>query len=164
MKLITSGRLATKIISQYDAIRDRNDILRLEIQIFNDPMSGNLVDYLVSKYGLEYFYVVDLSGNHQLDGYIFAGIESSKNLYIFSLAVEVTHEKQGWCSKLLSYVISKATAKGLTHVNLHVELNNNSAQDLYQKFGFTKNLLVKNYYGPGKNGISMELRLESKIK
>lgn len=122
-------------------------------------MSGNFIDYLVSKYGLEYFHVVDISGNHQLNGYVLAGIETFQNLYIFSLAVEENHENQGWGSKLLDYIITKAKVNRLTHINLHVEINNYSAQRLYQKFGFTDNLLVKNYYGPGKDGISMELQL-----
>lgn len=139
--------------------RDRNDILRLEVEIFSDPMSGNLIDYLVSKYGLEYFYVVDISGNHQLNGYILAGIDTSDSLYIFALAVEENYENQGWGSKLLDYIITKAKVNRLTHINLHVEINNYSAQILYQKFGFTEKLVVKNYYGPGKDGFSMELQL-----
>ncbi|MCE7733711.1 MAG: GNAT family N-acetyltransferase [Candidatus Heimdallarchaeota archaeon] len=122
-------------------------------------MSGALIDYLVKKYGIEYFSVVDISGNHQLDGYILAGIESSNNLYIFSLAIKETFEKQGWGSKLLNSVITKAKNNGITHINLHVEINNSTAQNLYQKFGFTRNELVKNYYGPGNDGISMELQL-----
>jgi ribosomal protein S18 acetylase RimI-like enzyme len=75
------------------------------------------------------------------------------------LAVEKNHENQGWGSKLLDYIITKAKVNRLTHVNLHVEIDNYSAQTLYRKFGFTDNLLVKNYYGPGKDGISMELLL-----
>ncbi|MFV2015284.1 MAG: GNAT family N-acetyltransferase, partial [Candidatus Heimdallarchaeota archaeon] len=150
-------KLITQKITTYNSKRDRNNILRLEVQRFSDPMNGTLLNYLVSKYGTEYFEVVDISGNHQLDGYIMAGIERSDKLYIFSIAIEEKYEKQGWGSKLLDRVISKAKVNGITHFSLHVKISNYRAQNLYRKFGFVESTLVKDYYGPGKNGFIMEL-------
>lgn len=148
----------------YNPSRDRTGILILEVHRFTDPMTKTLLNYLVSKYGIEFFYVIDFSGNNQLDGYILAGIENPNNLYIFSIAVHENYENKGWGSILLEHIISKARLRGMVSISLHVDKTNDSAKNLYKKFGFIESTIVQDYYGPGVPGILMELSLDSKIK
>lgn len=53
------------------------------------------------------------------------------------LVVRADHRKQGIGAKLLEYVIAQARAEGLLRLTLLTDMQNESAQTLYRKLGFT---------------------------
>ncbi|MHA2032297.1 MAG: GNAT family N-acetyltransferase [Candidatus Kariarchaeaceae archaeon] len=146
-------------IAQFDLKRDKSGILRIEIERFDDPMSPNMVNYLISKYGEQFFYVVDLNGDQHINGFLFAGIEKPHELHIFSIAIQSEFESQGWGTRLMSHLISNASFNKIEKIGLHVETNNIRALNLYQKFGFKEVNISSNYYGKNRDAIIMELLL-----
>ncbi len=140
-------------------VRDRNSILRLEVDRFDDPMSGILLNYLVNKYGMEFFFVVDLNGNGSSDAYLFAGKENSETLQIISIAVNAEFEALGWGKKLMQTLFSKAKEENFNKIDLHVETTNIRAISLYKKFGFKQVGIAHNYYGSERDAYIMAAEL-----
>jgi ribosomal-protein-alanine N-acetyltransferase len=68
--------------------------------------------------------------------------------YVLSFAVDPKFRTQGIGQNLLCLYLHDACSgkKKALHVSLHVDVENFSAQKLYEKLGFTKTELVKNYY------------------
>lgn len=69
-----------------------------------------------------------------------------KNCVIFLLAVKPDYTNQGLGKTILSFCLKNAMNKGLNKFSLHVQDTNKIAIYLYEKFGFVKQKLIKNYY------------------
>ncbi|CAD5206555.1 unnamed protein product [Bursaphelenchus okinawaensis] len=73
--------------------------------------------------------------------------EGVKKLYIMTLGTLAPYRRLGIGSMLLNHVFSLCEKdKGIKSVTLHVQINNESALDFYQKFGFQKSGVAENYY------------------
>ena len=153
--MIIKNELSKDEISICNLNRDRNAILRLEVDRFDDPMNGTLLNYLVNKYGVELFFVVDLDGNGNLDAYLFAGMESDYTLQIISVAIHKKYEGLGWGNKLMQILFSKGREAKFRKIELHVEKTNDRAVSLYTKFGFKEVGTAPNYYGSKRDAFVM---------
>ena len=90
----------------------------------------------------------------------FRKYNARESIIINSIAVKPEFRKQGLGSELLRDAIKIARKKGAPSVFLQVAVENHKARNLYTKFGFSStNKLLKNYYGPARNAIEMELVL-----
>ena len=78
---------------------------------------------------------------------------------LYSLAVTEPHRGKGFGKVLLANCLDTARAEGLSAVYLEVETPNAPAIGLYQAFGFTPLRRLPDYYGPGRDGCKMVLRL-----
>ncbi|MCH8907514.1 MAG: GNAT family N-acetyltransferase [Candidatus Heimdallarchaeota archaeon] len=152
-------RTLTNKIIDFEYKRDVRTVLKLERERFNQPMTKMLIDFLTRKYGSNYFYVVDISGDGTLDGHLFAAEEQPNIVHVFSIAVDEKYEGQGIGKKLMYHLRDLATAHKKSKIILEVNLGNDRARQLYINMGFTENGIVDDYYGPGKNGLKMELLL-----
>ena len=73
-----------------------------------------------------------------------------KKLYIMTLGVLAAYRRRGIATKLvkkmLEAVENDAEFSHITEAYLHVQTNNNTAIDFYNRFGFEKTNLLKGYY------------------
>ncbi len=80
--------------------------------------------------------------------------------YLYGLAVKEEYQKEGLASSLLDYSLQDLKNKGISKVQLTVDVDNEAALYLYQKkFGFSKIEYRKDEYGRGEDRLIMELRL-----
>jgi len=78
---------------------------------------------------------------------------------LYSLAVGEAHRGKGFGKVLLGNCLETARAEGLSAVYLEVEAPNAPAIGLYRSFGFVPLRRLPDYYGPGRHGRKMVLRL-----
>jgi len=64
----------------------------------------------------------------------------------------------GYGKKLLDFMIEKAKEENLENITLEVKTTNEPATHLYEKYGFKKIAIRKNYY-QGTDGILMERKM-----
>ena len=66
--------------------------------------------------------------------------------------------RQGMGARLMTFAENSFKRRGCGSVQLQVAVDNNAAIGFYEKMGYKKKKLLRDYYGPGKNG-----RLFSKL-
>lgn len=115
-----------------------------------NSINKNLLDDPFTEY---YVY----TENDQILGFINYDIlyERAELLYIAVLE-EAQNRKIG--SKLLEFMIENCKKKNIQNITLEVNVENKRAIFLYEKYGFTKVAVRKNYY-QGIDGILMEKEL-----
>jgi ribosomal-protein-alanine N-acetyltransferase len=118
-----------------------------------------MLDFLINKYSSKYFFVVDVNGDGNVDAYILSGKEPEKILHIYSIALRLTVEGEGWGKKLLEHLIDIATRDDCARIILEVREDNNRALTLYQNLGWAIIGEEGNYYNDGTTAIKMELFL-----
>lgn len=72
--------------------------------------------------------------------------ESKNVLYIMALGCLPAYRRQGIARKLLQYVLDYAESKKMHSIDLHVQVDNEAAIELYKKFGFETIEIKKQYY------------------
>jgi [ribosomal protein S18]-alanine N-acetyltransferase len=101
-------------------------------------------------------------------GYSIVKIESGDQnetiSHLVSLAVDPAARKRGVGSKMLEDAILQTRERfpNSKTMVLEVRADNKAAIDLYTKFRFRKMGTISNYYGGGRDALSMELGYESK--
>ncbi len=76
------------------------------------------------------------------------------------IEIEVLKEKRrkGYGNRLIECMLKKATTENLENITLEVRIDNNPAISLYEKNGFKKVAIRKNYY-QDVDGILMERKM-----
>ena len=78
---------------------------------------------------------------------------------LYTLAVTAAHRGKGFGKVLLRNCLDVARAEGIRTVYLEVEESNAAAIGLYESFGFVRLKRLPDYYGSGKNGRKMCLKM-----
>jgi ribosomal-protein-alanine N-acetyltransferase len=80
--------------------------------------------------------------------------------YVQTMAVAPAQQRKGVGSALLKELIDEAQRRGCDHLDLEVRADNNVAQRLYQRHGFTKIAVRRKYYQPsGTDALVMRKEL-----
>ena len=134
-------------------------ILQLEYTRYDEPLTRTLFNYLVKKYGTDWFYVLDVTGDGLIDAYVLAGIEKDNWVHILSIVVLEDLEGRGIAQFMIHYLVELAKGK---HPGLRLEVNvsNEHAKRLYTKIGFEQVGYFENYYGRGESAMLMEMKLD----
>ena len=104
------------------------------------------------------YFVIKL--NNDIIGYI-ATSHVIDTMDILSIVVSKTHQQKGIATKLLYYIFDFAKNLNINKILLEVRISNKKAISLYEKCGFKKISLRKNYYqSPTEDAIIMEKTLE----
>lgn len=74
---------------------------------------------------------------------------------LYSLAVLPKARGQGLAAKLLEDGFRWMTAHGLVRCFAEVSVANEGALRLYRRHGFSERALLPDYYGPGRDGVSL---------
>ena len=87
----------------------------------------------------------------------YAGINlSDEEPEIMTIAVRPDHQGQGIGAEFMRRMLAAADARAARRVLLEVEVGNASAIALYERFGFVRNGVRRDYYGLGIDAVLME--------
>ncbi len=78
-----------------------------------------------------------------------------ENAEIANIGVDKNYQRKGIASDLLSFCMEKVNTARCDNITLEVRISNFSAISLYEKFGFKKVSIRKNYYADGENAYLM---------
>ncbi len=90
-------------------------------------------------------------------GYIIT-CAGSRNAELASIAVDPRDRRQGVGEAMLDHTLAELRALRVKAWWLMVETGNGSALRFYEKYGFTRDKMVKRYYGPGRNAWRMRFK------
>ncbi|MGO8885467.1 MAG: ribosomal protein S18-alanine N-acetyltransferase [Streptosporangiaceae bacterium] len=137
-------------------------VLTLEHALFGEEawsrqmLAGELRQQPASRYYL----IAD-------DGGVIAGyaglLAAGRQADVVTLAVAAEHWGRGIGSALLTALLAEAARRGATEVFLEVRTDNDRAQQLYRRHGFTEIGIRQGYYQPsGADALVMRLELTGK--
>lgn len=81
-----------------------------------------------------------------------------ERMELIQIEVVEAKRKQGYGAKLIEFMLERAKAENCQNITLEVREDNMPAIKLYEKYGFQKVAMRKNYYH-GKDGILMERKM-----
>lgn len=131
---------------------DISQVITIEHSSFKDPYPADIITFLYEKHR-DTFFVAEQGGI--ILGYI-AGITSWREGHIVSLAILPTWRKKGIASQLVEELYQIFKRYGKKRVKLEVRISNKAAIALYEKLGFVKQKIVKNYYQDGEDAVMMK--------
>lgn len=128
-------------------------VVELELELF--PKSPWSEAQFWSELAADHRLLLVASDGGALVGY--AGINiGDLESEIMTIAVRPSHQGQGLGSALMRRMIEASDAAGVRRVLLEVEVGNDAAIGLYERFGFVRNGNRPNYYGLGIDALLME--------
>lgn len=146
------------IIKIYNmSVEDIDKAKKLEDEQCIDILSKTSMLSDLNDQNFSYF-VIKL--NDDIIGYI-ATSHVIDTMDILSIVVSKSHQQKGIATKLLYYIFDFAKNLNINKILLEVRISNTKAISLYEKCGFKKISLRKNYYqSPTEDAIIMEKTLE----
>lgn len=130
---------------------DLDGVEKIEKEIFSSPWSyKNLKDDLENDNA--YYYVLEI--DKKIIGYGGLWIMFD-NCDLVKIGITTAYQGKGYGEKLLNLIIKEAILKQCEFMHLEVATNNIKAYHLYNKKGFIKTRLRKDYYGKNKDCIDM---------
>jgi [ribosomal protein S18]-alanine N-acetyltransferase len=126
---------------------DLDAVLALEYALFGEEawsrqmLEGELAEQPRSRY---YLVAADDGAIAGYAGLMVAGAQAD----VLTLAVAVERWGLGIGSALLEALLAEAARRGCTEVFLEVRTDNDRAQRLYRRYGFTQIGIRKGYYQP----------------
>lgn len=121
---------------------DLDDVYEIDKESFPIPWSkASFEDEL--KNMLATYFVAKLNG--KIVGYIGMWMIIDE-CHITNIAVHPKYRRIGIASKLVEKTLDYCNESGVSYVLLEVRLNNFSAQNLYERFGFKSDGIRKGYY------------------
>lgn len=124
-------------------LEDLASLYNIERDVFpNDPfsMTKESIRYHILRNRL---YIVEI--NNIIAGYIL-WLERKKYFRLYSLAISNDFQNRGLAKKLLEYSFEKLSNDN-KDFSLEVKVSNESAINLYKKYGFEIKKVLKDYYG-----------------
>ena len=124
-------------------VRDVDRVYEIENSSFFEPWTKkHLLKELTSNKLLDHYV-------YELDGEVVGFYIASKVLdlvEVFTIAVDSSYRKMGIGTKLLAHLVDLARKNSANEIWLEVSVKNTEAIGLYEKFGFKKDGIRKNYY------------------
>lgn len=129
------------------------DVFEIE-KAFFDVTNSSSIEASLSSETLDYFVL-------KLDEKIIGFLECSCVLdesELYEIAIKKEYQGKGYSKLLMDYFLSFCKDKKIKTIFLEVNTINNKAIALYEKFGFERYSVRKNYYGEN-DAILMKLDL-----
>jgi len=123
--------------------RDIPEVLAVEQGTPSPWTEAMLQGEFIDKYGWQFIGRLDPKGT--ITGYI-CGKAIDAEAEIYRLAVAAPFRRQGYGSGLLEYALNHMALRGIIKFFLELRASNTPALLLYEKFGFTRTGMRKNYY------------------
>ena len=135
--------------------KDLQTLSEMESRCFTDPWTkGMLADCL--KYPIYHTFLEEEGGQVCGYGCLIVVCEDAE---IANIAVDIPFRGKGIGEKLLLAMHEKAKALGAVQSLLEVRVSNAPAIGLYEKFGYTRYGVRKNYYADGEDAFVMQKTL-----
>ena len=150
-----------RITIRYMEPQDTEKVAYIEKNNFSEPWPES--EFSKTLQDDKYIYIVAADGE-RIAGYAgcFVVLE---NADITNIAVDEEYRRQGIGYRLIELLSLKAADKGAESLFLEVRESNEPAKSLYEKNGFVKVGMRRNFYRkPDENAILMEKKLIGKEK
>ena len=138
---------------------DLDEVVKLERELFHkeawsrqnfeQDLSEKYAEYWVLRVEDEEESLADYAGAY----FILPDVEIS------NVAISKAYQGRGWSRKLIDEILSCAGALSAETVFLEVDVQNQPAIGLYEKYGFEKIAIRRDYYGAGRDAFVMKLEL-----
>ena len=120
---------------------DLDAVVAIEAAIYSHPWThGNFADSLRAQYDC---WVWRIEG--ELIGY-FILFAAAGEAHLLNLSIAADYQRRGYGRALLGRVIALARESGERNLFLEVRPSNEGAQRLYQRFGFRRVAVRRDYY------------------
>ena len=145
-----------RLVAITDAMLD--DVVRVEKTAYTHPWTrGNFGDSLKTGYQLQ-----ALMGGDTLIGY-FVAMEGVDEVHLLNITVAPEFQGQGWAVMLLDALVLWSRSREAEMLWLEVRVSNARAQQVYERYGFGRVGMRKNYYpadaGQREDAVVMSFRL-----
>jgi ribosomal-protein-alanine N-acetyltransferase len=135
-----------------------DEVLRVENQAYSHPWTrGNFADSIQSGYALH-----ALMGGDTLIGY-YVAMEGVDEVHLLNITVAPEFQGQGWAVMLLDALALWSRSREAEMLWLEVRVSNARAQQVYERYGFGRVGMRKNYYpadaGQREDAVVMSFRL-----
>lgn len=138
-------------------LADIADIVQLELELFDAPWSDKDFQYELEVNPFAQYYV--LVKDDIIIGYIGTWL-IDRQCQITTLGVGKGFQGQGYGSQLMDYVFAQCQKNHCLNINLEVRVSNSKAIGLYEKYGFKKITIRKDYYANHEDAYLMMKELE----
>ena len=133
---------ASIVVEQLTSLdpKDVETIVALEGESFTNPWSRDILATMIQSNVTQLFVARDRAGC--IMGFCLCWVIAGE-VHINTLAVGVTHRRQGIATRLVRFALTSTDAARAT---LEVRVSNAAAIDLYEKLGFRRTAVRKGYY------------------
>lgn len=131
---------------------DSSDIVslnNLHKKTFNQDFDFN--NYAEEKI---FHYGILMEDNGQIIGYLVSQLVFEIG-DLFYIAIDATRQGKGYGLELMNRFISDAKSMAVETISLEVRISNQAAIALYEKCGFSRAIVRKNYYSDGEDALLM---------
>lgn len=122
---------------------DIDEIHAIEVKSFADPWSKSSMETMLEENNKTYCLVGTV--NEEVVGYAFTWMIIDE-MHIGDIAVREDFRNQGIGIKVMDSLLETAKERGCTVCWLEVRPSNNTALNLYERFGFIQVAVRKKYY------------------
>ena len=149
--------IRTDICSEKDA----EGIYKISKQCFGDnSWSMKTVKSAVcGKYS--HVIMAHMENSSAIIGFLSYTVIGGDEISIDDIAVVPSARRCGAADKMMQFLFRKASEEEIKKITLEVRESNTAAMKLYEKYGFKKTGLRKNYYrSPAENAVLMDSEIE----
>lgn len=134
---------------------DAQEIANLEKEIFSDAWRQEDITSCINSNCAMCYVAID---NNKTVGYII-GNKIPPEAEIYRIATSPDRLREGIGTKIFEFLLGEESPLGITDIFLEVREKNSPAIGLYEKLGFSRIDIRKNYYkNPDDNAIIMLLK------
>jgi ribosomal-protein-alanine N-acetyltransferase len=143
------------------AEKDLIEIYSLDQLCYEQGISYSLQTIFLFYYYFDHIsYVVEVED--RLVGFIMTNMINKNKAHLITLDVHPDFRRKGLGSRLLKMAEEEVKKKRVNNISLEVDIENYPAIKLYEKFGFSKTKILKNYYKKCRDAYLMEKDLRIK--
>lgn len=139
------------------AVTDLDAMERLETLCFEEPWTPAALAQALGQQGEVALGAEDDQG--RLCAFAL-GIVVLEEAELHTIGVDPAEQGKGRGRRLLKAFIAECVARGVRRLFLEVRLDNLAALALYRSEGFVPLRTLRDYYGPGRDGLSLVLPLD----
>jgi ribosomal-protein-alanine N-acetyltransferase len=141
------------------SLEDLDSVLILENQLFSCPWSYESYCFELKDNPFGHYVVLDEQG---IKGYMGLWLNEDA-LQLTTIGVDPQVQNQGLATAMIHYMLEFASKNQVSVITLEVRVSNEKAIRLYEKVGFKKVAMRKQYYShPDEDAILMMNQLEQK--
>lgn len=138
-------------------LRDIRRLAEIEKACFEDGYSEEILAFFLTS-PKHVCLVAEVNGI--IVGLAIGGLELEESGpligHVWTLEVVAPYRRRGIGALLLSRLEEALRTRGARECYLEVRADNEPAIRLYEKAGYRRDRLLRDYYGPGKNGLLMK--------
>ncbi|PKK97574.1 MAG: ribosomal-protein-alanine N-acetyltransferase [Tenericutes bacterium HGW-Tenericutes-3] len=124
-------------------INDIDSLVKIEKMVFTESLGESFLydEFLLNPFA--HYFVYELNG--QIIGYIgYRAIDA--NAEMMNFCMDPNYQGQGFGSQLFEHSVQYLKELKVKSLLLEVRKSNKKAQAFYERYGFTKSHIRKNYY------------------